>query len=168
MKKFFRWLILFFFFFLAVSVLLFFNSYFMKRIYPLKYENVVEKYSKKYGVRESLVLAVIKTESNFNELARSKAGAVGLMQITERTFNWLKQKKGEKNSEDLYNIETNIKFGVYFLSFLISKYKNEQVALCAYNAGIGNVDSWLKNKNYSEDTKTLIKIPFSFFINSKN
>ena len=160
MKRIFKWLVIFFTMFLAIVLLLSFNNHFMKKIYPLKYRSVVEKYSKEYGVRESLIFAVIKAESDFNEFAKSNAGAVGLMQITKETFNWLKQKKGEKDCEDLYNIEINIKFGVYFLSFLISKYKDEQVALCAYNAGIGNVDSWLKNKNYSEDTKTLIKIPF--------
>ena len=166
MFKFFKNLAVFLFIILSVSVLLFFNRYFMKQIYPLKYENIVKEYSREYNLRASLIFAVIKVESDFKKDAVSKAGAMGLMQITQETFNWLKQKEKEesknivKSYKNLFDVRTNIKFGVYFLEFLIFKYKDEKVALCAYNAGMGNVDKWLKDKNYSKDGKSLFKVPF--------
>ena len=166
MYKFLRNLTAFIFIIVSVFVLLFFNRYFMKQIYPLKYENIVKIYSKEYNLRESLIFAVIKVESNFRKDAVSKAGAIGLMQIMKETFNWLKQKENIENKDivinykNLFDIRTNIKFGAYFLDYLICKYKDEKVALYAYNAGTGNVDKWLKDKSYSKDGKSLFRVPF--------
>lgn len=143
--------------------------------YPLKYENEVkaalEKVNaenessgeKKVKVDEALVYAVIKTESNFDPDARSSAGAMGLMQIMPDTFTWLQTYYIENDShrvEDLYTPEINIEYGVQLLSILLNKYESEDAAVCAYNAGIVNVDEWLQNPEYSDDGKTLKAVPF--------
>ena len=57
--------------------------------YPLKYQDEVKAASEKYNVDEALIYGVIKTESNFNPDAVSHAGAIGLMQITPETFEWI-------------------------------------------------------------------------------
>ena len=57
----------------------------MKKIYPLKYSEYVEKYSEEYNIDKYLVYAIIKAESNFKENAKSTSNAVGLMQIMEAT-----------------------------------------------------------------------------------
>lgn len=143
------------------------NDYFMKRVYPVKYDCFIEKFSKQYDVEKTLVCAVIKVESNFDENAKSCADAIGLMQITNETFRWLLRIEN-KNSKYIINLEEkdlldpkiNVKYGTFFLSYLLNKYKDEKTALAAYNAGIGKVNDWLTKKEYSEDKKTLSKIPF--------
>ena len=46
------------------------------------------------------------------------------------------------------------------LSFLLEHYENKRTALCAYNAGMGTVDKWLKNRELSYDGKTISVIPY--------
>lgn len=131
-------------------------------IYPLKYENIVERYSDEYGVDTDLVYAVIKTESNFDPKAVSEVGAKGLMQITDETFEWLMTKTDDENmaAEELFCPETNIRYGILLLSILQNKYNgDESLMLCAYHAGSGSVSHWLNNSEYSNDGVTLEKIP---------
>ena len=112
-------------------------------------------------MNSALVASVANVESNFNQEAISNKGAVGIMQLMPSTAEWLAGKIGEDyDSQSLLNGEYNIKLGCYYLSYLIQYFGNEKVGLCAYNAGQGNVSSWLKNEKYSKDGKTLTKIPF--------
>lgn len=106
-------------------------------------------------------MAIIKTESNFVEDAHS-GKASGLMQLTDDTAAWIAQKlETDIKHVDIYNPADNIEFGCYYIRYLIDYYNgNVDVALAAYNGGMGNVDKWLSNKNYSDDGKTLKKIPF--------
>ena len=64
-------------------------------VYPRKYADLVEKYSKEYGVDENLVFAVIKTESNFDPSAESEVGARGLMQLMEDAYDWVGYRMGD-------------------------------------------------------------------------
>ena len=128
--------------------------------YPKKYSEYVEKYSENYGVDENLVYAVIRTESHFNADDMSGAGAMGLMQITSDCFEFLQNNIPDDSTEyedsALYNPEVNIKFGTYFLSYLLEKYDNiEKTALAAYNAGFGTVDNWLSDPACSKDGENL-------------
>ncbi len=139
-----------------------YNNY-LYSTYPVKYKNEVEQASEKYNVSKALIYGLIKTESSFNPDAESHAGAVGLMQITEDTFLWLQTYYKPDNDytfEDLKNPGTNIDYGVHLLSILSEMYEDEETMLCAYNAGVGNVDEWLENPEYSSDGKTLKKVPF--------
>lgn len=132
----------------------------MKTLYPMKYTEYVEKYSEEYGVDPELVYAVIKTESSFNPDAVSYAAAEGLTQIIPETFDWLKMKLGEENKNlSLFDPETSIKYGAYFLSWLIDEYENTDTAIAAYHAGVGNVNGWLEDESVSPDGKTLSEIP---------
>ena len=132
----------------------------MKTFYPLKYAEYVEKYSAEYSVDPRLVYAVIKTESSFNPDAVSYADAVGLTQITPETFEWLKTKLGEEDSElSLFDPETSIKYGSFFLSYLLNEFENTDTAVAAYHAGRGRINGWLADKNISPDGKILTDIP---------
>ena len=75
------------------------------------------------------------------------------MQIMPETGEWLAQKiKMEGFSQDmLYEPEVNINLGCYYLGYLIEKFEDETLALCAYNAGTTNVYKWLDNEKYSLD-----------------
>ncbi|MBQ6980065.1 MAG: lytic transglycosylase domain-containing protein [Clostridia bacterium] len=130
-----------------------------KCVYPLKYKETIIKSAEEYGLDRYLVFAVCKEESNFNEKAKSSKGAYGLMQITEDTGKYIAELKNVSNY-DLYNAETNVDFGCYYLKYLIDKYQREDTAIVAYNAGEGTVSTWLKNEEYSKDSKTLLIIPY--------
>ena len=130
---------------------------------PSEYKSFVSQYSEKYRVPENLIYAVIKTESKFDSSAESSAGALGLMQMMPDTFSWLTNDRlGDRFSTGmLYDPETNIKYGVYYLSWLYDRYADWDIALAAYNAGPGNVDKWLEDPAVSDiETGKLINIPF--------
>ena len=129
-------------------------------IYPLKFKAVICRYADEYGLERALVFAVVKTESDFDATAISAVGAIGLMQITQETGDYVAQKLGQKDY-DLFEPETNIKFGCYYINYLICRFEIVDTALIAYNAGEGNVDKWLDNIKYSTDNKTLSTTPFA-------
>lgn len=136
----------------------------MGRFYKQEYSEYVTEYADKYDVDEALVYAVIRTESGFREDVKSSAGAVGLMQIMPDTFKWLQEKESgsvKYGADKLTDPEINIRYGTYYLSYLLSHYNgNEELAIAAYNAGMTNVDKWLKDERYSEDGESLKKIPY--------
>lgn len=133
-----------------------------KRAYPTDYAEYVEVYAQTYGVPEGLVYAVIRTESDFESGAVSKAGAVGLMQIMPSTFRWLTGEVLFEHLENgmLYDPETNIKYGTYYLSRLYDRYGSWELAIVAYNGGSGNLDKWLTDDRYADGEGGLKRIPF--------
>ncbi|MGB9780596.1 lytic transglycosylase domain-containing protein [Caldanaerobacter sp.] len=139
------------------------NHYILKKFYPLEYKESVDTWAKKFGVDPYLVFAIIKVESNFNPNAVSAKNAVGLMQILPETGRWIAGKIGIKGfrEEMLFNPDTNIKMGTWYLSYLLKNFGGDlKLALAAYNGGCGNVDLWLKDKRFSQDGKRLHNIPF--------
>ena len=128
-------------------------------LYPLKHKDYVFDSANYYGLDPLLIFSVIKVESDFDVNAKSNAGAIGLMQITSDTGKYVADMQGIVNY-DLTNAKTNIEFGCFYLKYLILKFEYLDTALCAYNAGEGNVSAWLNNSKYSLDKKTLILIPF--------
>ncbi|MCI1966810.1 MAG: lytic transglycosylase domain-containing protein [Oscillospiraceae bacterium] len=132
-----------------------------KSLYPLRYTEYVEQYAEEYHLEPALVYAVIRSESNFDADAKSRSGALGLMQMMPDTFQWLQEKEDTSYSdEDLFRPEVNIRYGCRFLSMMIEKYRVVRTALCAYNAGSGTVDGWLGDSQYSADGKNLDYIPY--------
>ena len=158
----------------AVSVLLFviFNFFVQKK----DYQQLVEKYSAEYGLEKELVLAVIKVESDFNEKAVSKSGALGLMQIIPRTAKWIATEFNELyEKQKMFEPETNIKYGCFYLNYLFNKFEMQDVVICAYNAGEGVVRDWLdengnlikENISYDE-TRNYLKKVSEYYENYKN
>lgn len=132
----------------------------LRGLFPVKYEDTVEKYCNEYSVDTTLVYALIKAESNYNKNASSHAGAKGLMQLTDSTFEYCKKELGITNG-DILDPDINIRAGIWYLSYLLEKYHgNVTNAVAAYNAGETNVDKWLSDSRYSSDGETLDKIPF--------
>lgn len=111
--------------------------------YPKKYSEFVEKYSEEYKVPEYIIYSVIKAESSFDSSAVSKKGAIGLMQIMPDTFDWLAGLMNEEYETGmLYDPETNIKYGTFYLANLHSRYGKWDIVFAAYNAGPTNAESW--------------------------
>lgn len=137
--------------------------YFMTKAYPVQYAEIVAKEATANHLDPALVYSVIKAESSFNPDAQSHAGAIGLMQLTPDTFDWVQTKlKSEKKytQADLYTPEINIRYGCKLLAILLEKYSKAETALGAYNAGIGTVNGWLKDSDISKDGVTLDTIPY--------
>ena len=130
-----------------------------KYLYPIKNYKEVMDSCKEFNISPYLVFGVIKTESSFNEEAKSPKGAKGLMQIIDSTAEFIAKKLNSKEY-DIYDAKTNIRFGCFYLRYLLDKFDSEELALCSYNAGEGRIREWLSDKRYSLDGKTLNKIPY--------
>lgn len=132
------------------------------KLFPAKHSSYIDKNCSLFGVDRNLVFALIKAESNFNDKAVSRAGAKGLMQLTDETFEYCMKILGEESdSNDIFDPYLNIRAGVWYLSYLTEKYDgNITNAVAAYNAGSSNVDKWLKDASLSSDGTTLSDIPF--------
>jgi len=160
LKKTFRTLILLLVVIIAIGVG---SRYVIKeKFFPYKYREYVDKYSIQYNLNPLLVLAVIKTESKFDDDAQSHKNAVGLMQITVDTGEWAAKEMGYStfSKEDLYDEEYNIKMGCWYLKRLSDTFNDLDLAIAAYNAGPTNVQSWLDNEKYSSDGRSIDYIPF--------
>ena len=135
---------------LMIIVVFFVFNFFM---FPRKYKKEIEEYCKEFSLEQSLVYAIIKAESDFDKDAISKAGAMGLMQLLPTTAKWIASEFNDDFFEDdLFDAKTNIKFGCFYLSYLFKKFENQDIVVCAYNAGETVVKSWLdENGNLDEN-----------------
>ena len=132
--------------------------------HPLEYAGLITEYALMQGLDPALVSAVILSESSFNPRAESRLGARGLMQLMEDTAGWVAHKLDEDDEnysfDLLYDPETSIRFGTWYLGYLSRRFDGDATKIvCAYHAGQGNVDAWLKNPDYSSDGVTLDVIP---------
>ena len=149
---------------IAIFVLLFKDNI-MEMIYPKTYKEYVSIYADKYQVEENLIFALIKAESNFNEDSISSKGAIGLMQLMEETAidvaNRSNIELDEENiREDLLKVDKNINIGTKYLSMMLDRYGNMEIALAAYNAGIGTVDNWIEKGIINSDGSNIENIPY--------
>lgn len=129
-------------------------------VYPIKYREYIKVEAEKNEIEESVIFSIIKIESNFDKKAESKVGAKGLMQIMDKTADYIS--KVQKIEEyDIYDEKTNIKFGCWYFGYLTKKFDKMETAVVAYNAGENKVSKWLGDKRYSDDGKTLKEIPYN-------
>lgn len=146
---------------LAAAMLILFSLHpVMKIFYPLRYAEIIYNMSEKYGIDKFILMGLIKAESNYIHDAHSSV-AYGLMQVTENTARDIaKQMDMDITASDLDDPDLNMEIGCYYLRFLYNYYGNIDVALAAYNGGMGNVNKWLKDDMYSRDGEILHDIPF--------
>jgi peptidoglycan lytic transglycosylase len=111
---------------------------------PLRHEDIIRQQASEKDVPADLIAAVIYAESRFRDQT-SHAGARGLMQITPSTARVIESLSGGQTFEfkDLADPDINIRYGTFYLHYLLQKFgDNEVAALAAYNAGETNVSAW--------------------------
>ena len=135
-----------------------------KFVYPLQYDYLVRQYAYETKIDPALVASVILVESKFDERASSQPGAHGLMQVMPDTAQWIADEMGmtDYTPDKLSDVRTNIRLGTWYLAYLLKEYDGNQIlALAAYNAGRGHVDSWVREYGWTKDFQEIEKIPFS-------
>ena len=115
----------------------------------LRFDKKIDGYAKKTGLSYPLLLAMIKTESNFNPRAVSHKGAKGLMQLMPGVIR-------RYGVTDPFDPEQNIRAGTGYFREMLARYKDLNLALAAYNAGPGAVDKY-KGVPPFEETRGYIR-----------
>ncbi|MCL2405637.1 MAG: lytic transglycosylase domain-containing protein [Defluviitaleaceae bacterium] len=129
--------------------------------FPVRYMHIIEAHAGE--IDPSVILAVIMAESSFRPNVQSPAGAQGLMQLMPTTAEWLAGLMGKQDfdPDSIWDPQVNIAMGSFYLNWLKRRYQGDiNLALAAYNAGQGRVNSWLADPEISSDGRTLDIIPF--------
>ena len=130
--------------------------------FPVRYMHIIEAHAGE--IPHSVILAVIMAESSFRPYAESHAGAQGLMQLMPSTAAWVAQLMGKTDfdPETIWEPEVNIALGSFYLNWLKRRFNGDIIlAIAAYNAGQGRVNSWLADPEVSPDGRTLDNIPYN-------
>ena len=147
----------------AVVVHMSMPSWYARIWYPMEHAPAIVAESEASGVQPDLIAAVIYQESRFSEVARSDRGAVGLMQVLPETARWIHRQPGAPVAapERLTDPTVNIAYGVWYLLYLIDKYKSQDLALAAYNGGETNLRRWIAGARREGRALTVADVPFS-------
>ena len=124
----------------------------------ITYQSLIERYAAEYNLRPAFVAAIIRNESSFRTDADSSVGARGLMQLMPDTAEWIAGKIGDSNYsfDHLYDAETNIRYGCWYLNYLSKLFRGDAVLVSsAYHAGQTTVTRWLSDKSISSDGVTI-------------
>lgn len=126
---------------------------------PSEYRPMIAASAKRHSVNPYLVAAIIQGESGWRPDAVSKVGAVGLMQVLPATADDLRGRVATDFSVaavELTDPATNIEYGTAYMRLLVERYHEIEPALAAYNAGMSNVDVWMRR---GDDIRETIEFP---------
>lgn len=118
---------------------------FLERVYPRFFEEDVSEVCEKNGIPESVLYALVRTESFFDPSISSVAGAAGLTQLMAATAKDEARKLKMDDDFDILDPRTNLELGAHYLSSLIGRVEGNVpiLALFAYNGGLTNVRRWI-------------------------
>ena len=129
-------------------------------VYPFPYSQLIQTWSQQYQLNPMLVTALIRQESRFEAQIQSVVGARGLMQVMPATADWIMGQTGETGLE-LNDPEDNVRLGTWYLDYTHREYDNNSLfAVASYNAGPGNVASWIERFGFSDPDEFVEQIPF--------
>lgn len=107
--------------------------------YPMPYPEIFQSVARDREIPSSLLYAIARTESYFDENAKSSAGALGLAQLLPQTA----KQEGLRENESLFDPKVNLNLGAKHLARLLTSYEGDRVlAVAAYNAGASAVNRW--------------------------
>ncbi len=137
------------------------NPEYWYTLFPFPYQEQVAKYSDSRQLNPLLVIGLIRQESGFEAEIASPVGALGLMQVMPNTGKYVANKINLKNYS-LTNPEDSINIGTFYLNYTHEKYNNNTLfAVASYNAGPGNISSWIKRFSFNDPDEFVEDIPFS-------
>ena len=122
--------------------------------YPMEYRSMIEDAADTFNLNPAFVSAIVRNESSFQPRAVSSVGARGLMQLMPDTAEWIagKMKISGYAFERMFDPESNLQFGCWYLRYLSSLFHGDPVCVaCAYHAGQGQVTAWLSDPLLSSD-----------------
>ncbi len=114
--------------------------------FPMPFQDEVMHQVSNHNLDAAVVYGIIRRESLFDPLARSRVGALGLMQLMPATARKVAKSLGLKNpaQNDILNVSNNIKLGTQYFKTVLNRFDNNiPLAAAAYNAGPRNVKKWL-------------------------
>ena len=131
--------------------------------FPMPYKQQVMEAAQAKELDPSLIYGVMRRESLFDPLARSKVGALGLMQLMPSTARNVARSLGMKRprKSDILHVENNIRFGSHYLKTVMNRFDNNvALATAAYNAGPRNVKRWLPRDSVMPADLWVETVPF--------
>lgn len=135
-----------------------------KLIYPISYTDEIKRSAAEFGQDPLLIAAIIRVESNYQEDAVSRKGAVGIMQIMPDTASWILRQEsfGDMTVEDAGSrAEAGIRLGTWYVKELNRQFGGQlPLMLAAYNAGPNRVKQWLNDKVWDGKEESLKSIPY--------
>jgi soluble lytic murein transglycosylase len=135
---------------------------FWEMLYPFGWRSEVTTAAQRVGLDPFLVAALVREESSYYPRALSPVGARGLMQLMPATARPMAEHRGLAfaGGELLDDPGANIEIGTAFLAGLLREFKDERLALAAYNAGPGRVRQWWQARQTSDIEAFVEQIPF--------
>ena len=139
-----------------------FISAIYKLAYPEYWVSEINVAGNKLEIDPYLIAAIIREESYYNEHAKSKTGATGLMQLMPLTASYMISKLNDEidNLADLEDPRTNMYLGCNYVKYLKDRFNNDLLVVAAYNGGEGSVNKWLKTYNTEDWDEFIENIPF--------
>ena len=133
--------------------------------YPLNYWSAIKEQAKLRHLDPYYVAGLIRQETIFNAQARSRANAIGLMQLLPSTGQMVARKYGVGGGRvavaDLYNPLINLQLGTGYLEQMVSEFGRLEYVAAAYNGGPSRVARWLRELPTAEIEEWVESIPIS-------
>lgn len=131
--------------------------------FPMPFKQQVFNHAAARQLDPSVVYGVMRRESLFDPLAKSKSGALGLMQLMPSTARRVARSLGLKRprNSDILEIDNNINFGTQYFRSVLNRFGNNvALAAAAYNAGPLNVENWLPREHDMPADLWVETVPF--------
>lgn len=135
-----------------------------ERLFPFAFEDELRARAERQNLDPYIVAGLIRQESEFNPRARSRAGALGLMQIMPATGRGLAQRLGIRSfaTRSLYQPATSLRLGTFHFRNVLNRYDGTlEHTLAGYNAGETRVERWLTWEKFAEPEEFVESIPFT-------
>ena len=135
-----------------------------EHLFPLGWKDILHSRSERHGLDPNLIAGLIRQESEYNPSAKSRAGALGLMQIMPRTGRTLFQRLGISGFSNwkLTQPDVSLRLGTFHFKEVLQEFDGQlEYALASYNAGVHRVSEWLKQGPFEDIAEFVESIPFS-------
>lgn len=113
--------------------------------YLAPYRDALQTYIRQNDLDEAWVYGLMRQESRFVTVAKSDAGARGIMQIMPATARWVARQLGMRDyrNSSIHRMDTNFTLGTYYMKSMLSRFNDSPVlATAAYNAGPTRARQW--------------------------